>query len=242
MHPSIKPSSIHHSGVVHPGRLLPLTPLRHSRMLVRARLEAVECRCGRRRGEQRRGRMLSMGTSRSRAPRRFRGLCGVALFAGLTAWTVFVNPTVFAGDCPGPTSSNITTTTSTSSHTIFGCQPPVPPNCGLDPGGTTLTCVTVDFAFGPTCIGTGNRDVPNDQPCDAGCCAGTSFVCEVPPFGTPCCVPRGKENINTNTDTTTFICKSATAPALAPWALALCAALLAAYAVRRVNRSRRASS
>ena len=142
------------------------------------------------------------------------------------AWTVFFNPTVFAGGL-----SNITTTTSTSSHTILGCPPPpVPPGCGLlDPGGTTLTCVTL--TFGPACIRVGNLDVPNDQPC------GTT-----PPFGTPFIVAAGTENINTNTDTITFLCKASTAPALAPWALALCAAVLVGYAVWRVSRTRRASS
>jgi hypothetical protein len=165
-----------------------------------------------------------------------RGLCGVALFAVLTAWTVFVNPTVFAaGVCGAPTAGNTTATNSTSSHTIFGCPaPPYPPTCVLE--GMTLTCTTIDLAFGPTCIGVENLDVPNEQPCDANCCTAPS-ACEVPPFGTPCCVPAGKTNINTNTDTTTFICKASTAPALAPWALALCAAVLVAYAVRRVQRS-----
>jgi hypothetical protein len=162
-------------------------------------------------------------------PRRFRGLCGVALFAVLTAWMVILNPTVFAaGLCGGGSSggSIVTTTTSTSSHTILGCPtPPFDPDCVLE--GMTLTCLTVELEFGPKCIGVENRDVPNELPCDCG---------EAPPFGTPCCVAAGTENINTNTDTTTFLCHSSTAPALAPWALGLLFAGLSALGLWRLRR------
>ena len=177
--------------------------------------------------------MLSDATAPPHTRRRFRGLYGVALFAALTVWTVLGNPTVFA--IPGGGGNTTTTfTTSTTSHTVLGCPaPPFDPSCVQE--GATLACVTTTTTFGPACIGTGNLDVPNALPCDTSC-IGCS-ACAVPPFGTPFCVRAGTLNINTNTDTTTFICAAA-APALGPWTLALCALLLAAYAVQRVNRAR----
>ena len=192
---------------------------------------AVEHRCSGRRGGNKGTWMLSDATAPPHTRRRFRGLYGVALFAALTAWTVFADPPAFGG------AGNFTFTTSTSSHTVAGCPSrSFSPSCVQE--GTTLTCVTTTTTFGPACIGIGNRDEANELPCNTSCCG--SSACDVPPFGTPFCVQPGTTNINTNTDTTTFICTAA-APALGPWTLALCALLLAAFAVRRVNRRRGAA-
>jgi hypothetical protein len=136
----------------------------------------------------------------------------MALFAVLTAWTVFVNPVVF-GDVGGGGTNSTTFTTSTSSHTASGCP------------SRTEQSVATTVAFGPTCIGIGNLDVPNQLTCGAP---------PAPPFGTPFFVAAGTQNLNTNTDTATFICKPA-APALGGWALGLLFAGLSALGVWRLR-------
>jgi len=65
--------------------------------------------------------------------------------------------------------------------------------------------LTQEEDIGPTCIGTGNRDVPNTSPCAS--CANTTVV---PPRGTPFCVASGTSNINFNLHTHTTINELAT--------------------------------
>ena len=69
----------------------------------------------------------------------------------------------------------------------------------METGRETNDVVTLEFQIGPGCIGIGDRDVPNTQPCSS------CTVSTVPPAGEPFCVLAGTENFNANTDTHTVI-------------------------------------
>src|ERR1700687_4914989 len=185
-----------------------------------------------------------MNRSHSAMRRIPRCLCGVASLAALTLWTLRVRPIVFAAACvPDPScdpnnpppccpgcppccnpcpctgggTTNVSFTTSTTHHTDPGCavsppfcSQPSPPICSQM--GTTRSCVCTTTTFGP-----GTIPIGDDQ-------------------SKSCFVTAGTLNINTTTDTTTFLCQLA--PTLSPWALVACAAALAAYAAYRVTQRR----
>lgn len=89
----------------------------------------------------------------------------------------------------------------TSSEALVGSDPVT-----VETGREATDVVTSATHIGPLCIGVGDLDVPNSAPCGPYCagtgpCASTN----VPPVGTPKCIPAGGIDIETLVDHHTTI-------------------------------------